>query len=229
MIGEPELEGEWDTHRTPTAAEEPGFPRERVGGPRRAWLWALGGAVVASAVWAGFLVAQDRFSSDGPRIAYRHVEDLCEGRPMAALAKTEVKPGSGLPGHGEHPALDWSYCTYHGEYTEKEAVYYQVQVLVELHKKTDPRAEFGTGAGTGRDLFAGVDGPAEQVSGLPGRAEFHSMAGGGRHRLQVLDGGAVFTLHVQWFGPGAGSEPDTDAIKAAMVEDMRALMASLRK
>ncbi|MEV6576804.1 hypothetical protein AB0M92_01405 [Streptomyces sp. NPDC051582] len=231
MISEPELGGEWEAGRPPAAAEEPVTPRERARGrgPGRGWLWALGGAVLASAVWAGVLVAQDRFTT-APRLSCRHTEDLCEGRNMAALAKTEVKPGHGLPSHGEHPALDWSYCGYQSDYTEKDSVYYQVQVLVELHKKTDPQAEFGAGPMAGWGLFAGDGGTAEQVPGLPGRAELRTMAGGGWHRLQVVDGGAVFTLNVQWFGPGADtdSEPDEDAIKAAMIEDVRALMASLR-
>ncbi|MFE2874752.1 hypothetical protein ACFXG6_26440 [Streptomyces roseus] len=227
MISEPELDGEGEAGRPPTAAEEPVPPRERGRGPRRGWLWALGGALLASAVWAGVLVAQDRFSA-APRLSYRHAEDLCEGRDLAALAKTEVKPGHGLPAHGEHPALDWSYCAYQSDYTEKEAVYYQVQVLAELHKKTDPGAEFGAGPVAGWGLFAGDGGPAQQVPALPGRAEFRTAAGGGWHRLQVVDGGAEFTLHVQWFGPAAGSDPDPDAIRAAMIEDMRDLMTTLR-
>ncbi|MET9957690.1 hypothetical protein ABZ128_01105 [Streptomyces sp. NPDC006326] len=47
-------------------------------------------------------------------------------------------------------------------------------------------------------------------------------------RLQVLDGGAVFTLSVEWFGEDADSTPDVDAVQAAMIEDMRALMTALR-
>ncbi|WP_327361760.1 hypothetical protein [Streptomyces sp. NBC_01296] len=227
MISEPELEGEWDTGRPAAPAQEPDAPRERVRGPRTAWLWALGGAVLASAVWVGVLVAQDRFAS-APRIAYRHTEDLCEAGRLAALAKTEVQPGHGFPTHGEHPGLDWSYCSYNGDYVDGQ-VSYQVQAMTELHKKTDPEAEFGTGPWAGWGIFGGGAGTAEQVSGLGERAEFHEGAGGSGPRLQVLDGGAVFTLNVQWFGPDARFEPDGDAIKAAMIEDMRALMTALRK
>ncbi|MER7463788.1 hypothetical protein [Streptomyces sp. NPDC097981] len=225
MISEPELDGEWDAGPQSGPADGPDAPGGRVRGPRTPWWWAFGGAVLASAVWAGVLVAQDRFDS-APRIAYRHTEDLCEAGSTAALAKAQVKVGHGLPRHGERPALDWSYCTYSGDYNEGQ-VTYEVMALVELHKKADPGTEFGEAPAVARGMFDGAAGQVEQVPGLGARAEFHEAVGGGGPRLQVLDGGAVFTLDVQWFGPDPGFAPDGDAIKSAMIEDMRALMAAL--
>ncbi|MFI6001742.1 hypothetical protein ACIA98_15165 [Streptomyces sp. NPDC051366] len=227
MISEPELEGEWDPGRPPTAAEEPESPRERVRGPRRAWLWALGGAVLASAVWAGVLTAQDRFGDAAPRIAYRHAEDLCKVKLTAVSGSTEQLTGD-YARHEEHPALDWAYCAHGAPYVDGR-LSYGAEVLVRLHKKADPRTEFGagpTGLG-GIGAMASSGGEVEQVPGLGERALLTRRVGGSR--LEVLDGGAVFSLTVQWYGEPGAADPDEAAVQAAMVEDMRALMTSLRK
>ncbi|MFG2980442.1 hypothetical protein ACGFYQ_04190 [Streptomyces sp. NPDC048258] len=225
MIGEPELDGEWESVQ-PTETAQPGAVGDPVRGPRRPWLWALGGALLASAVWAGTLAAQDRFT-DAPRIAYRHSEDLCKEVPLTAVSGATAKLSRDIPRHAEHPALDWSACTYSADHAEGR-LYFQADALVQLHKQTDPRAEFGAGPGTGAQLWDSIGiGELEQVPGLGERALLSRQARG--PRLQVLDGGAVFTLHVGWFGEPNVPEPDEDAVKAAMIEDMRALMAAVKK
>ncbi|MFE2144312.1 hypothetical protein ACFXA3_21700 [Streptomyces sp. NPDC059456] len=229
MISEPELDGQWDPGRPPGPAVEPDAPRERVRvrGPRSAWLWALGGAVAASAVWAGVLTVQDRFGDAAPRIAYRHVEDLCKLRLTAVSASTTELTGD-YGRHEEHPALDWSYCAHGSPYTEGR-LSFDAEVLVQLHKRADARTEFGagpTGLG-GVGAMASSGGDVEQVPGLGERALLTSRVGGSR--LEVLDGGAVFSLTVQWYGRPDIADPDEDAVRAAMLEDMRALMAALRK
>ncbi|MET9882354.1 hypothetical protein ABZZ20_04200 [Streptomyces sp. NPDC006430] len=226
MISEPELEGEWEAGR-PAGPAEPDAPREPVRGLRTAWLWALGGAVLASAVWAGLLAVQDRFA-DAPRIAYRQTEDLCKV-PLPAVFRSTAVLAEGTSRHGEHPALDWSYCAHEASYVEGRTSY-EVQVAVQLHKKTDPRPEFGAGPPSiggigGFGDMAGTGAAKEQVPGLGERALLHRWTGG--TRLQVIDGGAVFTLSVHWFGESNDSRPDEDAVQAAMIEDMRALMAAL--
>ncbi|MFJ8160853.1 hypothetical protein ACIRBY_07960 [Streptomyces sp. NPDC096136] len=225
MIGEPELEGEWAPGApagTPDTAE-PGGP----GGSLRAapWRWALGGAVAACAVFAGVLVAQERYAAAGPPIRHRHSEQLCTETPLKAVGAALGNLGVGMPSHGEGPALDWSYCFAAGSRDEQEFSH-QAAVLVELHKKADPAPEFGTDPlpdPFGSPLSTRV----EEVSGLGERALFS----GALHapRLQVLDGGAVFTVTVRWWDrKDGGSDVDGDAVKAAMVEDARALMARLR-
>ncbi|MFE5535278.1 hypothetical protein [Streptomyces sp. NPDC056492] len=226
MISEPELDGERETGRPPTAAEEPVTPRERPRGPRRGWLWALGGAVLASAVWAGALVAQDRFTA-APRISYRHAEDLCAVKLTAVSAAT-AQLTEPFAAHGEHPALDWAYCR-HGAPYEEDRLVYVAEVSVQLHRRTDPGIEFGTDP-VGLESFGGMassGGEVDQVPGLGERALLTRRVGGSR--LQVLDGGAVFSLTVQWYGGQNVPDPDDDAVHAAMIEDMRALMTSLRK
>ncbi|MFJ4778659.1 hypothetical protein [Streptomyces sp. NPDC088762] len=221
MITEPELDGEWE----PEHPAEPAEPGEGPVGrpPARPWLWALGGAVLASAVWAGGLTAQNRFAA-GPRIDYRHSENLCQEAPLTTLGTLTGGFEKGLRRHSEGPALDWSYCTYDSTRSEDRPDYHG-QVQVHLHKQTDPGPEFG--AAPGLSIFMDVvPGDAEEVPGLGERALISGQAV--EQRLQVLDGGAVFTLTVQAFGED-GAETDEVALKSAMIEDMRALMLALKK
>ncbi|MGR4881861.1 hypothetical protein ACIPUC_21050 [Streptomyces sp. LARHCF249] len=221
MISEPELDGEWESERP---AEEVRPVAARGPGAARPWLWALGGAVLASAVWAGTLSLQDRFF-DAPRIAYRHSEDLCAQAPLKVIGGMAGEFEEGLPRHSKSPALDWSYCSYNTLRTTGRASYYG-QVLVELHKKTDPAPEFGNGPG----LHGVMEVQPVNVQKVPGLGEQALVSGLVRSpQLQVLDGGAVFTITVQWWGEDGDDETDVDALKAAMIEDMRTLMAAVKK
>ncbi|MEU9254077.1 hypothetical protein AB0D66_19725 [Streptomyces sp. NPDC048270] len=225
MISEPELDGEWGPER-PAETVEPGAgdrPLRRP--PVRSWLWALGGAVLASAVWAGALAVQDRFGTDGPPIAYRHVEDLCTQVRLPALGAMSGEFEAGPERRGESPALDWSYCQYTTPRTKGRAAYL-AEVRVELHKKSDPEPEFGQGP----VLSPFMDVETVRPEKVPGLGEQALVSGLVRSpQIQVLDGGAVFTLNAQWWGENADEEIDSDALRAAMIEDMRDLMDRLRK
>ncbi|WP_327168718.1 hypothetical protein [Streptomyces subrutilus] len=222
MIGEPELDGAWEAAGPPEEVRTP----ERTGGgraPRGPWWWALGGAVLASAVWGGALAVQDRFGGS-PQNAYRQAENLCEEAPLRALGSLTGGFEPGMPRHREGPALDWSFCVYGTDWTEGR-ISYEAQLLVERHKRTDPGPEFGAGPGLDSDML--VAGEPEPVPGLGRRARFDGRVGS--PRLQVLDGGTVFTLTVRWFGGDEETEADEAALKAAAVEDLRAVMAALKR
>ncbi|MFD3541752.1 hypothetical protein ACFWUQ_19960 [Streptomyces sp. NPDC058662] len=238
MIGEPELDGDWEagppTARTepgtPGATGEPGGPGDPGGpvrGRARPWGWALGGALLASAVWAGALTVavQDRFA-DRPRIAYRHAENLCDEVSLDAVAAAAVPLVGDQSRGAARPAKDWSYCVY-GADSEPGRMAMVAEVLVELHKEADPGAEFGLGPGATAELWQAESAVVEEVPGIGRRALMNRTPGS--LRLQVLDGGAVFTLGVEWFGDDDAPEVDEDALKTAMIEDMRALTAALRK
>lgn len=228
MIGEPEIGGGWDKAEAVREAA-PDLPRERVRGPRPPWLWALGGAVAASAVWAGTLAVQNR-SADTPRIDYRHSANLCRDAPLKLLGQLADRPfEDNESSRGESPAQDWASCRF-GLMAEEESVSYGAHLLVELHKKTDPGPEFASGPG-GSSTYLRMDpGERREVPGLGDRAVLDRSYGDDGDRLTVLDGGAVFTLTVEWYpGEGQGSDVDVDAIEAAMIEDVRALMTSLRR
>ncbi|MFD9376571.1 hypothetical protein ACFWBH_13715 [Streptomyces sp. NPDC059999] len=226
MIGEPELDGEWRTDRAfapADSAPEPGSARGAARSPRARWVWALGGAVLASAVWGATLVAQNR-SDTAPRIAYRHVDDLCPEAPLKALGTIN---GTAFdmtwPGNEKSPALDWSYCRATGGYTEGRP-WYGVEIMVERHKKSDPRPEFDAGPGLDPRRTGASD--VEEVPGLGERALLRRQPGTDA-QLAVLDGGVVFTLRVEWNMDR--DLVDEDAVHTAMIEDMRALTTRLRE
>ncbi|EFL17323.1 hypothetical protein [Streptomyces sp. C] len=227
MISEPELDGDWADASPAELAGPPARPGGREARGRAPWLWALGGAVLASAVWAGALVVQERHAAAGPPIAYRQSEQLCGEVPLKAVGAVTGNLGVGMPSHGESPALDWSHCYSVGG-RDGRLPTHDAQVLVELHRKTDPGPEFGSGPVLNLNMRSPSVQP-EQVPGLGERALFSGEESA--PRLQVLDGGAVFTMRVQWWGgqDGEGGDLDENAVKAAMVEDVRALMARLRK
>ncbi|MFF4317459.1 hypothetical protein [Streptomyces sp. NPDC001568] len=235
MISEPELDGEWTSERPAEPAGAVGPPPQEGGGGGkrgvgRSWLWALGGAVLASAVWAGVLAAQDRFSS-APPLAYRHSGDLCKDAELKAVSGvTGTLEDRGPMRHSQSPALDWSFCTFSaGSWDEGRTSYYG-HVLVELHKKSDPEVEFGSRPPVYPEAEPGSI-EVQEVPGLGERALFfrHAVS----PRIEVLDGGAVFTVALQWGASGmdspADAEPDEDAVAAALIEDARALMARLAK
>ncbi|AZM90906.1 hypothetical protein [Streptomyces sp. W1SF4] len=226
MISEPELDGDWAGASPAELAGPPARPG-REGRGRAPWAWALGGAVLASAVWAGVLVVQERHAAAGPPIAYRHSEQLCGEVPLKAVGAVLGGMGVGMPSHGESPALDWSHCFSTGG-REDRPFTHDAQVQVELHKKTDPQAEFGHGPAVNPYLRS----PSVEPQLVPGLGERAVFTGeDAAPRLQVLDGGAVLTIRVQWWPgeDGEGGDLDENAVKAAMVEDMRALMVRLRE
>ncbi|MFI5616538.1 hypothetical protein [Streptomyces sp. NPDC051567] len=255
-ISEPELDGAWDVDdRARTAeADDPAGPDEPpapygVGygdGPGRPWRWALVAVVATSAVWAGGLFAYgDRLTA--PEIRYRASDNLCEQAEMTALgAALGDLDGAAEPHADRHPAVDWSMCS-RAMGTDGTPHGYFVWADVELHKKTDPAAEFEV-ADSGYQRYPGGADRWERVPGLGEEALVNTPGTGDLLHLRVRDGGAVLSFRMGYTnlrGPedeagqdgtgGAGGEPvlppqpEREELKAAMVEDMRAMMARLRK
>ncbi|WP_030774570.1 hypothetical protein [Streptomyces sp. NRRL F-2664] len=230
MITDPEYDGAWQTGRAAGQEDRPEElasygRREDAPGARRPWLWALGGAVAASAVWAGGLFAfGDRLAA--PEISYRATENLCEDFEARAL--------SGIAGNlhrhrpmnqqNDHPAVRGAICVLqNGESVSTLTV----RAQVDLHRKTDPQAEFDVPS---LGLAAEIGwGRTEAVQGLGERAVLQVSPGGAVVRLKVLDGGAVFTVGVHGTGTGHSAPADAEAIQAALIEDTRALSAALKQ
>ncbi|MET9466857.1 hypothetical protein ABZY44_19030 [Streptomyces sp. NPDC006544] len=276
MITEPEFDGSWSGPREspwegprrpePTGPADP--PAGPAGSPapaakhadaRRPWRWALGGALAASALWAGAgwaLAPQD----DRPPLRYAVPVSLCVDAKLPVLARLGgVRGWEFTPSRWEHPGVDQALCMLRtpplgakstasapgSEPASAPALSYEVQVSVALHKLTDPAPEFGADPGTAGWLGTGSSSP-RSVPGLGERALISESDYGKWWRLTVLDGGAVFTLHVTAWTDGAGEpagsgaavgtgppaappEPDADAIQAAMIDDMHTLMKDLRR
>ncbi|MEJ8642675.1 hypothetical protein WKI68_17275 [Streptomyces sp. MS1.HAVA.3] len=119
--------------------------------------------------------------------------------------------GAGRALFRESPALDWAYCSYTTDWSG-EGKAFGVRLLVELHKKTDPQAEFAAGPGLTPEVNRGAE-QLESVPGLGERAVIADSITGLGPRLQVLDGGTVFTLSVEWWGEDGEAEPDQVAMR----------------
>ncbi|MFE2130249.1 hypothetical protein [Streptomyces amritsarensis] len=227
MISDPELDGGWQADRAEGPAERLAPHGAEADGPgaRRPWLWALGGAVIASAVWAGGLYALgDRFAA--PELSYRAAENLCEDFRARALGRIAGDLHRYRPVNKEHdhPAVRGAVC----ELRNGESVSsLTVRAQVDLHRKTDPAPEFDVPS---LGLVAALGaGSTEAVQGLGERAVFFTTPGDGVVQLRVLDGGAVFTIEAYGTGTAQNTPTDTAVMQAAMVEDARALMAVLKE
>ncbi|WP_159393542.1 hypothetical protein [Streptomyces sp. TN58] len=227
MISDPELDGAGET-RPAQPAEQTALPppsgREATGArARRPWWWALGGAALASAVWAGGLYAWgDRLAA--PDLSYRATENLCQDFAARKLSRIagDLHRYRPVNRQDDRPAVHRASCSLqNGESVST----LHVTAQVDLHRRTDPGPEFDvppawhpseTGAGR-----------TEEVRGIGERALFLVGPQETSAELKVLHGGAVFTLRA------SGNEPktpaDTAVLRAAMAEDARELMTALKK
>lgn len=231
MITEPELVGgtAFPAAESPRIESAPEPPRPSR--PRPPWLWALGGAVVASAVWAGGLLAYERTQDGGPDLGgYRTVENLCDKAELKALQVELGKktPDTDVPTPTRtHPALDRARCSVVLGSTDTG---FTAEVGYALHKVTDPGPEF-------EPRLAEMMADAEPVEGLGEQAYVHRDRDDSGAWISVLDGQAQLDI---WLTPEMDWDVDTNqavpaerktdlsGIEAVLIQDMKALMAALK-
>ncbi|MFJ5706013.1 hypothetical protein [Streptomyces sp. NPDC093105] len=225
MISEPELEGGAPYATVEVLTEE----RERTPRPprgRRPWLWALGGALVASAVWGAGLYAYSGRTEPGVDLGgYKTVDDLCalaELKGMAAVLGE--RGGDGTGPDLDDPALERRSCTASFGTGDREQ---NVNITYTLHKRTDPGPEFAALA-KGFDLMEPIGGVGEQA--------FFGDAGEDGGALRVLDGQAVleFGVYRTHYETEEGEvvqrgAPDLSGVDVPLTHDALALMAALKK
>ncbi|WP_406374899.1 alanine and proline-rich secreted protein Apa [Streptomyces sp. NBC_00647] len=126
--------------------QPPGFspPPGGRGTAGRAVLWAAVGAVAASALWAGGVFLLRPLGDDPDLAGYRAKANLCSAVDYSAL-RTEYAEEDSAPTHSalKHKAIDESYCSISLKKSSSSSysdAYLSVQV--DLHKTTDPSAEF---------------------------------------------------------------------------------------
>ncbi|MFB8078142.1 hypothetical protein [Streptomyces sp. NPDC056013] len=224
MISEPELDGDTSYESTEVLTEE---RAPRPPGPRRPWLWALGGAVVASAVWGGALYAVQRGEEPGPDLGgYRQVADFCGRAPLKALSGILGKRSvDGTGPEMDDPAVYEASCSMVFGPPESG---YSVSVTYTLHRVVDPGPEFAA-----RAEYYGLAMPVDGV----GEAAFFDGRGGEGGELKVLDGQVEITISIyQQYGTDADGKPiemknpiDLSGIEVPMSQDALALMAALKK
>lgn len=263
VISEPEMS---DERGSDLPSDLPSDPLNNSGDPvattmavrkPRPWLWAVGAIAVTSAVWA--TVTHGTGGTTPDLHGYHLGSNPCSGNvfnPLGdAMGRRDFAVSDATVSKG--PALDELSCVLSSSSPAGEGwmTTYTISVSVELHKKTDPRAEFentrhartstlpGYGRG-GSAVLSVVD------SGFTSAADVHPVTGVGdegylltprasEQTLEVLHGGAVLTIQVggytQWNGTdesGAGpgdppKEPDLTHLRPAMTTAMRHLMTSL--
>ncbi|WP_103760114.1 hypothetical protein [Streptomyces sp. SM10] len=244
MISEPEMDG------AAGAAAAHDVVGDRVLGerrPRSHWMWALGGMAVASALWAAAVLVYGADGGGRPDThGYRLDADPCPSLRLSSI-RTAVGPreptAPNPSGLLRHPALDEIRCDIplreRSAGAGSERAGYAVVVRVELHKETDPRAEFEARQRvTGRGYEPGAE--LESVPDLGDLAYLlTSRAGNARQEIRVLEGGAVFSLELHAFRVYEDAEAaegrrgagllDLVPYRAAMISDMRELMAALKR
>ncbi|MFE1960068.1 hypothetical protein [Streptomyces sp. NPDC059479] len=201
----------------------------RLPSQRAPWLWALGGAVVASAVWAGGLYA---YGPAGPDLGgYRISRNLCLDAELPALSASLGKPQFPRAAVDEQLAIDRAHCTL-------TLMGSGVDINYTLHKRTDPGPEFDA---TVTQLAPG-GAPERRVMRIPDlgeRAYLVTDPSRDTRELKVLDGQAVLTVAVSHsvnytVDPATGEyqvpeRADFSGIEPAMVEDLRDLMDALKQ
>jgi hypothetical protein len=249
VITEPEMAGQ---------PEEPGDTADVVSGAdardrgRWPWLWVFGTVLATSAVWALTLHGIGYGHDAAPDLHhYRLTGSPCAGDDLQPLTDAfgtghfASQPAQTRQG----PTLDQTQCVLDAQGpagAHWEAVY-TVTVTVELHKKTDPAAEFVDrnrphGPNLDPSYVLPVIDETDRVSPVPHLGDrAYLLTGDDRDRaLTVLHGGAVFTLDLaadeQWAGPGAlppdalgypQQPPGLSRFDPALTATMRHLMAVL--
>ncbi|MEU6012542.1 hypothetical protein ABZ826_00345 [Streptomyces sp. NPDC047515] len=253
MISEPEMAGEFDSVETREVMG--GFDRELAGGrrPRRPWLWALGGVVTASGLWAAALFLYGQGDGAPDTHGYRLDRDPCPSLRLKSIgAAIAPRERTALPDSEvlHHAVLDQTQCFIplrSRAGAERNAkgwsLHYTVGITVALHKKTDPGAEFEARRQV-TDLGFDPEAKLETVPDLGDKA-YLLTGDDGNAELRVLEGGAVFSLSLssftQYLGDGHGEDDgegtavggpdntDLSPYQSAMISDMRDLMSSLKR
>ncbi|BBA97369.1 hypothetical protein RVR_3072 [Actinacidiphila reveromycinica] len=191
----------------------PGAPRS-TGGAGRAVLWAVVGAVVASALWGGGVLLFGKDSSaEADLRGYAVKDDLCATADLSAFKSTYPKDDDDPTKYtAKTPTLDEMYCD---EGLQKDTSTYSdayVYVQVDLHRKTDPSGEF---ADTWRSYTQHDDDyKVTPVSGYGDEAYLvtDSSSSSTYVTLAVRDGWMTYTM--EWSAFSAGTSDD-DALPSA--------------
>ncbi|GAB2612543.1 hypothetical protein GCM10027168_51670 [Streptomyces capparidis] len=203
------------------------------GGGGRKVLWAVLGAAVASVLWGGGLVGFQLLGSDDePDLgAYTLKDDLCQSSDISAL-KEEYPEEDDDPSHDsvKHSALDTMNCSLSLKRTGDSFANAYVTINVDLHKETDPSAEFdaiwqGYEQREGDYKVEAVDGLGDKaylVTSEPTADRSYAYA-----YLAVRDGWMTYSM--SWSDYGEEDEiPSLSDITPKMRKDTEATLGKLR-
>ncbi|MFF8732389.1 hypothetical protein ACF073_38905 [Streptomyces sp. NPDC015171] len=176
-------------------------PAPNAGGAGRAVLWAVVGAVVASAAWAAgvFLIGGKSDSAD--LRGYSAPSDMCTSADYSSF-KDEYTENDSSPTHTslKDTALDESYCSLNLKKTGSSYADAYLTLQLDLHRKTDPGPEFTATWKNYGESHEGYD--VDPVEGIGDEAYLvshdttsGSSSSGSRYAmLAIRDGWTTYTM-----------------------------------
>ncbi|MEU5591777.1 hypothetical protein [Streptomyces sp. NPDC020298] len=206
------------------------------GGAGRAVLWAVVGAVVASAAWAAgvFLIAgKDSADLRG----YSAPSNLCSGGDYSSF-KDEYPENDTSPTHNslKAAALDEGYCSLSLKKTGSSYADAYLTAQVDLHKKTDPGPEFTATWKNYDDSHSGYD--VESVNGIGDEAYLvtedttsGSSSGSRYATLAVRDGWMTYTMSYSAYLSSYDADkdpPKLDEVTDWLKSDTKATLENLK-
>lgn len=215
------------------------------GGAGRAVLWAVVGAAVASALWGGGVLLLGKGSGKPDLRGYQSTKDLCRTADLSAFTTEYPKADDDPTAYtNDRPSIAEMHCS---ESLKQEASTYSdayVTVEAELHRATDPQAEFADHwkgyetQGSGKDKYTvtpveGFGDEAYLVTMDSITAESDGTETGSREvNLGVRDGALTFSMSWYFYpstlNDDAAKAPElstaTDWVKTAT----KATMAKLK-
>jgi hypothetical protein len=235
----------------PAAPGVPGAPPVAGGGRRgaagKAVLWAVVGAAVASALWAGGVFVLGGDDSSAPSLhGYKPVKDLCAAADLSAFDEKYPKGDDDPTKYvSDRPALVQMYCSKGLEQEDSSASTGYVSVEADLHRKADPAPEFedhwrsfGDHGADPDDNYkvTAVDGFGDEAylitqDTVPKSSDSDSSDSGDRTVvLAVRDGGLTMTLSWDIYSVEADDdEPSLDQGTEWVKAATKATMANLKK
>ncbi|MFF4394988.1 hypothetical protein [Streptomyces sp. NPDC001480] len=206
------------------------------GGAGRAVLWAVVGAVVASAAWAGgvFLIGgKDSADLRG----YSAPTNLCSGGDYSSF-KDEYPDNDTSPTHNslKADALDEGYCSLSLKKTGSSYADAYLTVQMDLHKKTDPGPEFTATWKNYDNSHSGYD--VQNVNGIGDEAYLvtqdttsGSSSGSRYATLAVRDGWMTYTMSYSAYLSSYDADkdpPKLDEVSDWLKSDTKATLENLK-
>ncbi|MDX3802037.1 hypothetical protein [Streptomyces sp. AK04-3B] len=207
------------------------------GGAWRAVLWAVVGAVAASAAWAAgvFLVPA---GSDVDLRGYSAPVNLCNSTDYSSF-QSEYAANDSTPTHNSlgDDALDEVLCNLSLKKTGSSYADAYLYVQLDLHKKTDPGPEFTATWKNYSESHSGYD--VEAVTGIGDEAYLvsddttsaSSSSGSLYATLAVRDGWATYTMSYSAYYSSYSNDKDPPTLAEVsgwLKTDSRATLAELK-
>ncbi|MGW5334672.1 hypothetical protein [Streptomyces bauhiniae] len=208
------------------------------GGAGRAVLWAVVGAIVASAAWAAGVLLIGAAANAADLRGYTAPSDLCSRADYGSF-KDEYTASDSTPTHSslKDPALDESHCSASLKKSGSSYADAYLSLQVDLHKKTDPAPEFTATwknyerAHTGYDVGA-VEGIGDEAYLVTQDTTTGTSSTGSRYAtLAVRDGWVTYTMtysaYLSSYDPDK-DPPEIDEVSDWLKTDTRNTLGRLK-